>query len=392
MKRLINFGVADKAIHRRSFVPAILLVIFSLTLTTAVSAAELVVNGGFEDPIVDTDLGWTTYYGENQPLSEPGDCPTGVDDAPAYCNDDDRVPGWSVFWTDDLVENEQLNPGRLEIQTGTTGGWPAYNGTAQKAELDSHHRVGNDNTNVTIAQFLPTCPLTAYTLSYAWKSRTEISGDNDVRVIVGSKRVNMHAQNDDWQKETVYFISDNADETLLLFGSIGDETTTGMFLDEVSVDGPDGSESEDCPPVLMDCDNTPLNITLRYDGNDDIKHNQSGNEVIITPETVNSYPDPATIKVYGHKKKDPELLKTYTDVAIGDFFTVKGPRKRIPPRLTFEIYNPKDDLTKDDPVQTITFHTSCSQPLDAGDEFGAITVWSSVTGEVNKITPTDSAL
>jgi len=388
MKRSINFGVAGKAIHRRSFVPAILLVFFSLTLTTAVSAAELVVNGGFEDPIVDTGLGWTTYYGENQPLSEPGDCPTGVDDSPDKCNDDDRVPGWSVFWTDDLIEHEQLSPGRLEIQTGMTGGWPGYNGSAQKAELDSHHRVGDDNTNVTIAQRLPTCPLTAYTLSYAWKSRTDVSGDNDARVVVGSKRVNMHGQNDDWQKETVHFISDKEDGTLLLFGSIGTESTHGMFLDEVSVDGPDGSEPEDCPPVLMDCDNKPLNITLRYDCDNYSKHSQSGNEVIISPDpVVGTFPDPATIKVYGHKKKNAKLLKTYTDVAIGGFFTVEGPRKRIPPRLTFEIYNAEGGL-----VQTVTFHTSCSQPLDAGDEFGAITVWSSVTGEVNKITPTDSAL
>jgi len=366
-------------------VPAILLAFCSLTLTTAVSAAELVVNGGFETPIVDKDLNWMTYYGENQPLSEPGDCP--ADNAPDKCNDDVRVPGWSVFWTDDLIADEQLNPGRLEIQTGTTGGWPGYNGSDQKAELDSHHRVGNDNNNVTITQFLPTCPLTAYTLSYAWKSRTEIPGDNDARVVVGSKRVNMHGQNDDWQKETVHFISDNADGTLLLFGSIGDETTTGMFLDEVSVNGPDGSEPEDCPPVLMDCDNKPLNITLRYDGDNYSKHNQSGNEVIISPDPVKgTFPDPATIKVFGHKKKKPEPLGEF-EVAIGDFFTVSGPRKRIPPRLTFEIYNAEDDL-----VQTVTFHTSCSQPLDAGDEFGAITVWSSVTGEVNKITPVDSVL
>jgi len=383
MKRLINFGVAGKAIHRRRFVPAILLVCISLTLTTAVSAAELVINGSFEKPVVDTNLGWATYYGENKPLSEPGDCPTGVDDAPANCNDDDRVPGWSVFWTDDLIEYEQLNPGRLEIQTGTTGGWPAYNGTAQKAELDSHHRVGDDNTNVTIAQFLPTCPLTAYTLSYAWKSRTDISGDNDTRVVVGSKRVNMHAQNDDWQKETVHFISDNADGTLLLFGSIGDETTTGMFLDEVSVDGPDGSDIGNCP---LDCTDKPLAITLRYDGDDDSNHNQPENEVIISPEfVVGTFPDPATIKVYGHNKKKPDPLGVF-EVVIGDFFTVSGPRKRIPPRLTFEIYNEEGGL-----VQTVTFHTSCSQPLDALDEFGGITVWSieevEVT-EVNKITPT----
>ncbi len=372
MKRLFDYSATGTASHRYGLVPALLLVFSSVVLTTAVTAAELVVNGGFEDPVVPVDLGWATYYGENHALSEPDDCPPDgapPDDSPENCNDDVRVPGWSVFWTDDLINHEQLNPGRLEIQTGDIAGSPAYNGSAQKAELDSHHRMGSDNNNVTIAQLLPTCPLTAYALNYAWKSRTMAPGDNDVRVVIGSNLVNMHAQNLAWKEETVHFISDNSNETLLLFGSIGSETTRGMFLDEVRVTGPDGSNSGNCTLV---CDDKPIEITLRYDGDDDSNHNQSGNEVIISPEVVPSYPADATILVYDHKKKRPLLLGEFS-VAIGDFFTVSGPRKRIPPRLTFEIYDDEDDL-----VQTITFHTSCSQPMDAGDEFGAITVWSAV--------------
>jgi len=116
MKRLIDFGAARTANYRYSLVPALLLVLSSVTLITAASAAELIVNGGFEAPVVDPGLDWMTYYGENHALSEADDCP--ADNFPDHCNDDVRVPGWSVFWTDDIIDFEQLNPGRLEIQTG----------------------------------------------------------------------------------------------------------------------------------------------------------------------------------------------------------------------------------------------------------------------------------
>ena len=364
MKRFNAKSVAGKAVLNTLLTSALLLFLSAFTLTTAVSAADLVVNGGFEEPVVDTDLGWATYYGEN--FSGVPDC------NPLYirCIDDVLVPGWSVFWTDDIINYEQLNPGRLEIQSGDIGGNTAYNGSLQKAELDSHHRPGNRNTNVTIAQKLPTCPLTAYTLNYAWKSRTEIAKDNDVRVVIDSTLVNMHAQNLAWEEETVHFISNNSNETLLLFGSVGTESTNGMFLDEVSVTGPDGSDMENCSLV---CDDKPMELTLRYDGDYISNHNQSGNEVIISPEDGPSFPADATIMVYGHNKKKPKHLGTF-EVAIGGFFSVSGPQKRIPPRLTFEIYPSGSDKL----VQTVTFHTSCSQPLDAGDEFGAITVWSAI--------------
>lgn len=375
MRCLISFGAVGTAGHRHNFVPAFFLVLSSLTLTGAVSAAELVVNGGFEEPVVEiglTGFGWETFYGVNQALSEPDDCP--ADDKPHRCNDDIRVPGWSVYWTDDIINHEQLNAGRLEIHTGGLDIIdppipPAYDGSLQKAELDSHHRIGNDNNNVTITQVLPTCPMSAYQLNYAWKSRTEEPGDNDVRVVIDDKLVKMHAQNLEWEEEAVHFLSDDSGETLLLFGSIGTQSTHGMFLDEVSVTGPDGSDPGNCSLI---CGDKPIELTLRYDGDDDSDHGQSGNEVIISPEVVASYPADATIKVYGHNKKNAQLLGTF-EVPIGEIFSVSGPRKRIPPRLTFAIYNDAGAL-----IQTVAFHTSCSQPLGAGDEFGAITVWSAV--------------
>jgi hypothetical protein len=370
MKRFNATSVAEKATLSTLLTSVLFLLLSAFTTSTTASAAELITNGGFEYPAVER---WMTFYGENQPLSAADDCPAGNapdEDAPWACNDDIRVPGWSVFWTDDIASGKQFNPGRLEIQYGDIAGAPAFKGL-QKAELDSHHRVGNDNTNVTVAQFVPTCPLTDYTLSYAWKSRTKKPGDNTVHVYIDDVERITHMENLDWQVETLSFTSNNSGQTLILFGSIGDETTKGMFLDDVSVTSV-GGDLENCSPI---CGNKPKKLTLRYDGDDDSDHNQSGNEVTITTPTAD-FPEMATIKVYGHKWKRPQYLGSF-DRRIGEFLTVSGPRNRIPPRLTFEIYDylpEKGDL----PIQTVTFHTSCSQDLDAGDEFGAITVWSAV--------------
>lgn len=372
MRRFYAEYVNGKGALKSGFASALFLILSSLLLAPAAYAAELTVNGGFEVPIVDPDLEWATYYGKNYPLDEPGDC-NPSDPWVAHCNDDIRVPGWSVFWTDDLINDEQRNPGRLEIQTGNTADTPACDGSLQKAELDTHHRADGNNNNVTITQILPTCPLSTYMLTYCWKSRTTIPGDNDVRVVVGNDLIPIryHGQNDAWQIEHIPFVTDNSYETLLLFGSIGTETTTGMFLDEVSVTGPDGSYAERCTLI---CDDKPRVLTLRYNGNDSSNNRQSGNEVIISPEVVPSFPIEAVIEVYDHKWKNAQLLGTY-DVLIDGFFSVSGPHRRIPPRLTFKIYHPADLVN---PVQSVTFHTSCSQPMDAGDEFGAITVWSAI--------------
>jgi hypothetical protein len=370
MKRFNTQSVVGGTAFRNLHVSVLSLMLFTLLSMSAANAAELVINGGFEQPVIDSTPGWSTFYGENHPLTEPPDCPdSGI--GHEHCNDDIRIPGWFVYWTDDLQHYQQLNAGRLEIQRGTIDDVCACDGSFQKAELDSHHRQGNDNNNTTIGQLLPTCPRTAYKLTYGWKSRTTVPGDNDVRVIVGDTLVNMHAQNLDWEIEEVHFVTDDSYETLLLFGSIGTATTLGMYLDEVSVTGPDGSDSEPCTLV---CDDKPMELTLMYDGDDDSSHQQTGSEVIIYPEVVDSYPTDAVIKVFGHNKRKPKLLGTF-DVSIGDLFSVSGPHKRIPARLVFAIYHPDDLETA---IQTITFHTSCSQPMDAGDEFGAISVWSAI--------------
>ena len=159
------------------------------------AAAELVVNGGFEDPVVpvaELGKGWTTFYGENATATM---CEEKLEQE---CNGGMLVPGWQVDWFDfdlDAMGNIiaiEGGPGRVEIQRDlpnepALGGISAYEGD-QKAELDSHHRYqppGKDavSNNVVIYQTLPTCPLSSYELNFAWKARTEDEGDSTLLVL-----------------------------------------------------------------------------------------------------------------------------------------------------------------------------------------------------------------
>jgi hypothetical protein len=380
---LITRGVAGKAIYRRSFVPATLLVLCIFSYSSVIFAEELVVNGGFEEPVVPHEKGWATYYGQNG----AGKC---EENGEEECNEGVLVPGWEVFWTDLIVGPQILEPGRLELQNNSVPDLPDAKSGEQKAELDSHHRAASDDNNATILQFIPTCPRSAYTLTYAWRSRTEILNDNDIRVIVKDSIVREHTINAEWDIEEVNFVSDDLCETPIAFASIGDNTTFGGFVDDISVTGPACRTTASCEnraePTSICEDGKPKSLTLLYDGNAFTQHGQDSNEVIIT-EPTGEFPNPALVRVYGHKKKSPELLLTKT-LAWGETFDVVGPHNRIPPRLKFEIINPENDEI----IQTVQFHTSCSQPLAALDEFGGITVWAADVIADSKITPEKRSL
>ena len=388
MNGLINLGVAGKAIRRRSFVPVILLCLCTFSFSFSISgfADELVRNGDFEFPVVTHEKGWSTYYGQNG----AGACEANGE---AECNDGELIPDWEVFWTDLILGPQILEPGRVEIQNNSIPGLPDAKSGEQKAELDSHHRKENPDgsppdNNATILQFLPTCPRSPYTLTYWWKSRTELPNDNDMRVVVRDSIVRVHTINAEWDKEEYNFVSDDLYETALAFASIGDSTTKGGFLDDVSVTGKLGGSVEACEnnaeSASICAGGKPQTLTLLYDGNAFSQHGQDSNEVIIT-EPTGEYPNPALIRVYSNKKKNTELVLSKT-VNWGETFEVSGPQHRIPPRLRIEIIDPESD--DDDVIQMVQFHTSCSQPLQALDEFGGITVWAAdVIAEEAKITP-----
>lgn len=63
MKRFNVNMVVNKAIYTSLFTSAIMLFISGFAFTPAALAAELVINGGFEDPVVTSPKNWTTYFG-----------------------------------------------------------------------------------------------------------------------------------------------------------------------------------------------------------------------------------------------------------------------------------------------------------------------------------------
>jgi len=389
MKRFNATIVAMKA----TSISAVLLIISSFIIVPIATAAdvELIVNGSFEEPIVPGPASWMTYFGQN--YTGGPDCPPGS----LTCNDGDLVPGWSAIWTDTLGFNIP-EPGRIELQSDRflpyIANCPAKVGF-QKAELDSHHRLGSQDNNVTIYQFPKTCPGLRYTFTYSWKGRQNIFHQSDLDVLIDDVVLNEHrAFGLSWSNELYYFTANKTYETALAFKSCGDGNTLGVFIDAVSIIGPDGSNPEECdePEDLCDCHRwhsgtqsgrdtgkikchnpceKPKVLTLLYDGNDDTDHHQNGNEVIIDPLVVETYPSPAYIVIYGQNKNKPALFAGTYD--IGQLITISGPKERIPSRLKFEIYA-MDDLST--PVQTVQFHSSCSQPLYMSDEFGGITIWS----------------
>ncbi len=348
------------------------------------SAAEIVANGSFEEPVVpveELDKNWTTYYGQN---ATPTTCEENLEEE---CNGGMLIPGWSVDWFDFELDDDgnivpiDGGPGRIELQRDVEGepapgGISAYDGD-QKAELDSHHRYQPPDeptvsNNIAIYQTLPTCGLSAYELSFAWKARTEDAGDSTLLVVVDdTPLLTVGDFKPGWQEESYKFISSPEPGQLLGFTSIGLATTLGAFVDGVSVQGPDGTDPLSCERTAV-CGDKPAMIELLYDAdlNGEDFYDQDEDSVVI--ETFGDLPNVAKIKVFDHKKRRTELYSG--TVVIGQSFEVTGEatgKKWIPPKLIIEITDPATG----EMVQSVEFHTSCSQPLNVGDQYGGIAVF-----------------
>ncbi|MBT8065300.1 MAG: hypothetical protein KJN94_09785, partial [Gammaproteobacteria bacterium] len=125
---------------------------------------------------------------------------------------------------------------------------------------------------------------------------------------------------------------------------------------------------EDIDPNLCQ-DGKPAKITIRYDADSDTSNMQDeDSQIIDPPDAVFPPTDPVWITVHDHK--DQTLVYSGYVAPYGTF-PVSGPRKLISSSYYFRIYANQGDAQ---PLQTVWFHTSCSQPLFVGDEFGAITV------------------
>jgi hypothetical protein len=311
--------------------------------------------------------------------------------------EDGLLRGWSAIWSDTLGHAVPDEPGRIELQNVEKDGCVARDGS-QKAELDSHHRYVDDehgDNDIYLYQVLQTCPNKLYTLSYSYRPRRRNTADMDVWVDAKLLCSHSSAAPPDptpipWEDVTVYFTSGDY-PTELGFNACSCGDTYGPFLDAVSVHGPTPGDPEcDDGPICGERPNTLTffyNGELVYDGDTPGYHDQDPGEVIIwTKEGLTELPDTVFIEAYngigkyknatrGKKvRSDDGLLYEWTVPELTALFTVvsggEKADKWLPPTMMFKIYS-EDGMTL---LQTVQFHTSCSQPLDIGDQFGPIVV------------------
>jgi hypothetical protein len=123
-----------------------------------------------------------------------------------------------------------------------------------------------------------------------------------------------------------------------------------------------------CAEVLDLCeDGKPAQLKLQYDADSDTLHSQDPTAVTISPPNAVFPAGNVWIVVTPNKGTTPVFSGS---VPPGGSFWVSGPQKLISSSYWFRIYTAQGGTL----LQTISFHTSCSQPLNVGDEYGAITV------------------
>ncbi len=170
--------------------------------------AELILNGGFEDPALRTE--WDIIPFTNENLKWLGYV------LPANADDVGRVG--------------------LEIQRGVFG-YLSHNGSYQHAEMDGDHPTH-------IFQDIPTIPGKEYSLSYYFSPRPGTSAvENQLEVSVGDAVVGSHSgeggENTNWTLYTHTFVA-SSDVTRVSFTEMGPDDSgssggVGSLLDDVSL-------------------------------------------------------------------------------------------------------------------------------------------------------------
>jgi len=192
----------------------------ALVYNTGIIGPELVVNGGFETPVVTNPAKWDIF-----PSGTPG-------------------LGWTVAWWGGSTSYggyTRPSPALKELHRGVNG-WLSYSGS-QHAELDSdwggpNAPPNNEPASVRIYQDLTTSN-SLYELKYAWSPRP---GHNNNQMIVkwGGTQIASHSasgsSNTQWTLQT-FSLQGSAGTTRLEFIETGTADSMGMFLDGVSVIG-----------------------------------------------------------------------------------------------------------------------------------------------------------
>jgi uncharacterized repeat protein (TIGR01451 family) len=130
---------------------------------------------------------------------------------------------------------------------------------------------------------------------------------------------------------------------------------------------------------ICDQGGKPNVLWLLYDADDDtsIDGTVDASTIVIDPAKVDFPEGPVKVRIYGSVQSDTYEVFADDEVNKDDPLRIEqriaNPYK-IPNVITVKIWEQSADIT-DDPIQTILFHGSCSEPLVANDEYGAITIW-----------------
>ncbi|MCI0869248.1 MAG: hypothetical protein J4O08_05985, partial [Chloroflexi bacterium] len=153
------------------------------------------------------------------------------------------------------------------------------------------------------------------------------------------------------------------------YANIG--TTSGTAPDSTVVTDQDPSHYYADVPQGDQCDTSgkPVILTMTYTGDQNpTSHTQDAGKVVITGLTGNATP----VHIIATNKSDPNSRKAKIwfdgTVALGETFNIDAKalgRDRLSSKTFVLVY---DGTTL---LQSINFHTSCSQPLSIGDQFGS---------------------
>jgi hypothetical protein len=188
---------------------------------------ELILNGGFENPIITHSAHWNIY-------------PDGDDDL-----------AWRVKWV--RTEGKQYPPQAELHEVGIATGWAPAEGN-QYTELDTDFEgpggPSGEDASVTLYQKLTTVLGSKYTIKFSTSPRPNQPADqNKIGVKAGDLDIVVNefdgGSTTNWTNHTYTFIASGS-ETIVEFTDLGPGNSFGGFLDAVSVKQDCNTDVEIC--------------------------------------------------------------------------------------------------------------------------------------------------
>ena len=199
------------------------------------SEANLIINGSFEDPVVDASANWDIFGATT------------------------FIPGWQADWRADvpLVWNDFQRPApQIELQRGYAG-WLTQDGS-QITELDSdwdgpNGSLSGEPASIQLWQDINTVPGANYEIKFWTSPRPGIDAANNMTeakfgsTVLGVIAENGTANTNTVWTEHIYTVAATAAVTRLMFTDLGTANSLGGFVDNVTV-------SRICEPEPDPCD------------------------------------------------------------------------------------------------------------------------------------------